>query len=157
MKIISKYKDYYDYLQGIYGVDEKLILDRRSSEHPMYYQNGVYQFIIGELIVEVLHVNGKFYCGESDMIKIGGQRNEYKSTGIVSYYINSKSLGEIEGASIRISPIVFRREKGELKNPAIYLSKYSGFQEKIYPFPRLSQYNIQKVLSPHNAWVELSA
>ena len=27
MKIISKYKDYYDYLQGIYGVDEKLILD----------------------------------------------------------------------------------------------------------------------------------
>lgn len=30
MKIISKYKDYYDYLQGIYGVDEKKILDRTS-------------------------------------------------------------------------------------------------------------------------------
>ena len=28
MKIISKYKDYYDYLQGIWGMDEKLTLDR---------------------------------------------------------------------------------------------------------------------------------
>jgi hypothetical protein len=27
MKIISKIKDYYDYLQGIYGIDEKLVLD----------------------------------------------------------------------------------------------------------------------------------
>lgn len=28
MKIISKYKDYYDYLSGIYGIDEKKVLDR---------------------------------------------------------------------------------------------------------------------------------
>jgi hypothetical protein len=31
MKIISKYKDYYDYLQGIYGVDNKVILDRTKG------------------------------------------------------------------------------------------------------------------------------
>jgi len=29
MKIISKHKDYYDYFQGIYGVDKMKILDRR--------------------------------------------------------------------------------------------------------------------------------
>ena len=29
MKILGKYKDYYDYLQGIYGVDPLLVLDRR--------------------------------------------------------------------------------------------------------------------------------
>jgi len=29
MKIISKFKDYYDYLIGIYGSDEKLVYDRR--------------------------------------------------------------------------------------------------------------------------------
>lgn len=33
MRIISKYKDYYDYLQGINGVDEKLILDRTMYGH----------------------------------------------------------------------------------------------------------------------------
>jgi len=30
MKIISKHKDYFDYYSGIYGIDEKLILDRRN-------------------------------------------------------------------------------------------------------------------------------
>lgn len=29
MKLISKYKDYYDYLVGVYGIDEKLVYDRR--------------------------------------------------------------------------------------------------------------------------------
>jgi len=31
MKILGKYKDYYDYLQGIYGVDPILVLDRRDT------------------------------------------------------------------------------------------------------------------------------
>ena len=32
MKIISKYKDYYDYLSGIYGEDPLKILDRREVD-----------------------------------------------------------------------------------------------------------------------------
>ena len=31
MKIISKHKDYYDYLAGIYGIDEKMVYDRRTN------------------------------------------------------------------------------------------------------------------------------
>ena len=31
MKIISKHKDYYDYLTGIYGIDEKMVYDRRTN------------------------------------------------------------------------------------------------------------------------------
>lgn len=31
MKIISKHKDYYDYLQGIYGIDEMMVYDRRTD------------------------------------------------------------------------------------------------------------------------------
>jgi hypothetical protein len=34
MKIISKYKDYYDYLQGIYGIDPLKVLDR--TKHGLY-------------------------------------------------------------------------------------------------------------------------
>lgn len=30
MKIISKIKDYYDYLQGIYGIDDLVVYDRRN-------------------------------------------------------------------------------------------------------------------------------
>jgi hypothetical protein len=32
MKIISNFKDYYDYLQGVYGMDEKIIYNRRTRE-----------------------------------------------------------------------------------------------------------------------------
>ena len=32
MKIISKYKDYYDYLSGIYGEDPLKVLDRREVD-----------------------------------------------------------------------------------------------------------------------------
>ena len=31
MKIISKYKDYYDYLQGSFGIDNKVVLDRSKG------------------------------------------------------------------------------------------------------------------------------
>lgn len=31
MRIVSKVKDYYDYLQGIYGIDEKVCYDRRDG------------------------------------------------------------------------------------------------------------------------------
>lgn len=34
MKIISKAKDYYDYLSGIYGIDEQIVYDRRNFEEP---------------------------------------------------------------------------------------------------------------------------
>ena len=32
MNIISKYKDYYDYLAHIYGIDNKIVLDRRVCD-----------------------------------------------------------------------------------------------------------------------------
>ena len=32
MKIIDSKKDYYDYVSGIYGIDDKIIFDRRGSK-----------------------------------------------------------------------------------------------------------------------------
>lgn len=34
MKIISKYKDYYDWVVGKYGMDEKMVLDRTKGYYP---------------------------------------------------------------------------------------------------------------------------
>lgn len=50
MKIISKYKDYYDYLQGIYGVDEKLILDR-TVESPRSFDPQDYTIVYSKQYV----------------------------------------------------------------------------------------------------------
>lgn len=49
MKIISKFKDYYDYLNGIYGIDEKIIyqrtcktIERKNNTFKMVKEGQVY-------------------------------------------------------------------------------------------------------------------
>lgn len=69
MKIISKYKDYYDYLSGVWGEDPKLILERTkefvvgNANHlgcDMY----VLTFIIGGNMVQIYNNGENFYFGE---------------------------------------------------------------------------------------------
>lgn len=49
MKIISKFKDYYDYLQGIYGVYPKLVLDKREFNPIQYFESfSVKHLFIGD-------------------------------------------------------------------------------------------------------------
>ncbi len=67
MKIISKYKDYYDWCVGKYGIDDKMILDRRKNYYPKVReyenQNEVQEYklaICGE-IFEVSFYKGKSY------------------------------------------------------------------------------------------------
>lgn len=66
MKIISKFKDYYDYLVGIYGVDEKLILDRTKFTSLRFEptENTRLIFYICGMRVEGIYKNGKFLYGD---------------------------------------------------------------------------------------------
>ena len=69
MKIISKYKDYYDFLSGIYGIDEKIVLDRTVyNNSPIIgfsssYDKRIVLYIAG-YIVEGVCINDKLYYGE---------------------------------------------------------------------------------------------
>jgi len=65
MYILSKYKDYYDYLMGIYGVDKKLILDRRNSESFLLPETGKIIFYIAGYVIECLVNNDTFYYGDA--------------------------------------------------------------------------------------------
>lgn len=67
MKIISKYKDYYDYVAGIYGIDPKLVLDRRTEEDIVArneFSTGKVRFYICGKYVEGLQIRDKVYFGE---------------------------------------------------------------------------------------------
>lgn len=46
MNIISKYKDYYDYLTKIYGVDNKIVLDRRESQQSILSDSDAHLVLI---------------------------------------------------------------------------------------------------------------
>ena len=61
MKIISPYKDYYDYLSGIYGVDPKIVLDRR--DHDEISTEGTVSLVICGKSYDGLFKNGKYHWG----------------------------------------------------------------------------------------------
>lgn len=66
MKILSKYKDYYDYISGIYGEDPKLVLDRRTgSGFQDLTEDTKYFIFIGGFQIEGYYRGGKMFYGES--------------------------------------------------------------------------------------------
>jgi hypothetical protein len=76
MKILSAYKDYYDYLVGVYGEDPILVLDRRTHTQPFDLgasaltryndDNEIKKQIlwIGDYCIEFMSHNGIPYYGE---------------------------------------------------------------------------------------------
>ena len=68
MKILTKYKDYYDYLSGIYGEDPKLIFDRRDFTPNTYrFQGNNIEFItlfICGYRIEGVYKDSEFYYGD---------------------------------------------------------------------------------------------
>lgn len=78
MKILSAYKDYYDYLTGIYGEDPLLVLDRRDHKQPSSISLEEFKptsqigdnigkeiLWIGDYAIEFMTCNGVPYFGEN--------------------------------------------------------------------------------------------
>ena len=75
MKILSNYKDYYDYLTGVYGEDPLIVLDRTKYNQPFWEipsqsqwgKFGItkYCLFIGNYYIEFLRYGYGFYYGEN--------------------------------------------------------------------------------------------
>ena len=76
MKILSKYKDYYDYLSGIWGVDPKIVLDRRNFGTPVFVSKQVIRLYIAGQICDGWYEDGKFYWGEQ-LEEIANKKGPY--------------------------------------------------------------------------------
>jgi hypothetical protein len=70
MRIISKYRDYYDHLSGIWGVDNKIILDRRDFSDPIMMSEQKVVLHVCGFVYEGFYRNGEFYWGK-DLLQIG--------------------------------------------------------------------------------------
>lgn len=82
MKIISKHKDYYDFLMGIYGVDEKIPLERKGEvslgvEHDNYDR---VWFSIADTLIEGIFFDGKWRYGDEILDVIPGCREKTEDT-----------------------------------------------------------------------------
>lgn len=67
MKIISRFKDYYDYMSGIIGVDTTRILDRGYSTGQILHYARPYRLrlYIADYIMDGYYVLGQVYFGEA--------------------------------------------------------------------------------------------
>lgn len=148
MKIISKYKDYYDYLIGIYGEDEKIILDRRNFEMPKIYTKEKNKFTIHlcDLIIDGLQNGEKFYYGETLKEfekKVPKWYYKYMKTPENIIYIECENtLHKIQ--PFNIIPVKDDKNINSKLNCPIILD----YGIKQYYFPILSKLNLQSFLSP---------
>jgi hypothetical protein len=148
MKIIDARKDYYDYLVGKYGVDPKVVLDRRDFETPVYlpdkckisiffcgYWYDGYKlsdkYIWGEDLIP--HSNGNdnlFFNRQEDVIYIGNGK------------YHTKPYKETDYRGVRINkepdyPIALKQENS------------------LYKFPRLASFGFGSIMPPEDAFLKL--
>lgn len=144
MLIISKYKEYYDYLAGAkYGIDKKVVLDRRKGTviHPVHLRpyraefNKVLVAICGYIYQGIVDSNNNIYWGDqinaiaSEKIDYKGQKQFYVGKGIDMITVNTKpkktTLNDEENC------------------PILWL--HNGDRK---PFPKLSDIGIASILPP---------
>lgn len=167
MKIISKYKDFYDYLMGIRGVDPKVILDRREGvvHKPIDLQPIAFEkkyrvikiAICGMLYVGVRAKGGRYYWGK-DLLKLGRVEKKWFSDKDMLHIKDTDIYLPLENESVDFNdnlncPILFisgggnkEFRKGRWIRPSIVYVKY----------PKLEVYGVQKWYSPESLYTDLS-
>ena len=150
MKIISKFKDYYDYLQGIYGIDEKLILDR-TKYTPIPYTPSDFstdKIIIGDYLIQGIWLNGKFHCGKDveDLDIISNYNHPFGND--IRYLIKS-DFGSIE---LLKEPKLLTDSPAYQHNCSILIKDWNGYKKN----PILKEYSLYKVYSAFEIWNILS-
>lgn len=146
MKILTKYKDYYDYLTGIYGVDPKLILDRREGysnpiniyQHEIDKEYKITLVICGRRI-EGYRYQNKIYYGQ-DLIQFKNAENS-KWDGIKYNYITirKENYSRHYNTKLALEPIEGFDIINKQYNCPILIEKGINNYEK---FPKLEELNL---------------
>ncbi|MFT4022773.1 MAG: hypothetical protein QM664_03185 [Flavihumibacter sp.] len=175
MKIYSKYKDYYDYLAGIYGEDALLVLDRRSGDAKIVLPfDTVATLFIGKKVIQGLYKNGQFFWG--DELKKMAEDSAFATRRKISPWRQQNSKG---------MPLVFNLEQHgrsiwqyvyhtHLEEPGEDLKKELArdFEKHhyaidyaicmhaagigLFPYPKLENIAVGKMIPAEIIWRELS-
>jgi hypothetical protein len=155
MKIISGFKDSYDYLQSLYGVDEKLVLDRRKYYNLKYIPKGTSKVVIhiGEYLLEGLVKNETFYWG-ADIEQFSSPKTkydihkDYKDLKNDFYIVNNELYRGYENIKIFKEPVHLGDKSPTWKEDCpILIKNYSDYTKH----PILKQYNINSFVT--NEWI----
>jgi hypothetical protein len=166
MKIISKYKDYYDYLQGVWGVDEKLILNRTEGDAKPSLPNGKNILVICGLIMEFYVFKNVIYMNE-ELNKINTKKGKWSSwwgvEPIYTIHLNNDSEIKHYWNHDKIHYPLLSKDVYNIypeldehyKNVPIFLFNHNT--KKIFSiFPCLKELGINKHLKAEELWLMLS-
>jgi len=144
MYILSKYKDYYDFYSGIYGIDKKIILDRREGFVP-YITN------MEESVT--LYINGFRYDGYSPKgttdVFFGEELKQFKDNHTKFRWWNNHNE---EWISLNRNRYYFKPQPSDRNKKEDCPILIGGYQK----FPQLSILNFHKVKDPFTMWRETS-
>lgn len=160
MLILSKYKDYYDFLIGIYGVDSKLILDRREYDNIPHkpYNDSKIQFIITGYIIDGFYHNGNMYYGES--LKKFETFKKRRTFFLKNYNYNKDSIYIETNNNNRsknwfnLYPIKDEKNINDKKNCPILMKIYP--HKGYFHYPVLKEWNLVSILPPEKIYKMLS-
>lgn len=169
MKIISRVKDYYDYLQGVYGVDEKLVLDRTDFYKPTFesYWNEPEKicFFICDKLIECLYLPktksllfGDAIKAVSEKIEKSWHRLEDDDT-----YKYDKKNGDDKWSRDRYIYFKFTDKNYDVNdrfNCPIIVYRHSdrNLDTKVegHKFPVLQDFGFGKIIPAETMWINLS-
>jgi len=179
MKIISKFKDYYDYYQGIYGMDAKLTLDRtefyKQTFEPSDYS--VHRFWVCGWLVEGMYLKGQYYYGEDieNLDLIDNPRKLKFRPHLIHYYEVKTPKSFRYNIDILKYPLQFKDvprnldyfkpivkiecPNDKLECPILYKSVFGNdvFDSSLFSkFPILSDFQFYKVFTDFQMWTMLT-
>ncbi len=172
MKILSKYKDYYDYLIAKYGIDEKVVLDRTKFDniHPpgkgniisIYFCDYKIEGIsLGDRVIygeEILQYYEETQSYKFSIINDNGKYHlKYPKGEYGSRYKNWNPSFEVLKAPVFLGEKYSPNRKyncpilvGELTN------SFGKDNEKYYSkYPILERFNFHKVFPAEDAYIKL--
>lgn len=158
MKIISKYKDYYDYLKGIYGEDNKLVLDRRDGfvVPDYFFEMKPFSLIICDTVIEGFGYKGKPYYGK-ELESIGfvlRQDKNWRTNVSTPVYVDTFKSKSVYVCDYKVvaEPYIVKGSSAKQKCPIVLKTG----NDKYEPYPRLSDFNIHKIFTPQEMWIKLT-
>lgn len=165
MKIISKFKDYYDHLAGIYGMDEKLVLDRTDyiPTKPYFSNYEVVRFCICDMVVEGMCFDGKFLYGEQ-LVSMALPDVKYRDSRFYVIADNSKHLVKVlkvptKHKDLELRPVFYSNKTEYISPNDKYncpILRWHKQTDDFAKFPVLSDYQVHKVFTAQEMWIMLT-
>lgn len=177
MKIISKHKDFYDYLQGNYGIDNTVVYNRNWKDTVMYkpyylmpfelYQPKPVQYTIAICgVVYIVYIwDKKFYFGEDIKLLLNSKKTKYDrdnkdwyfntlpfETRSLPYHLCKTKINEIEKEPILLLKNEFYSSWSIMNKKDPEHVKWEVIARNI----RLIDFGIPQVLSAHDIYIQIS-